>query len=664
MFLLAISGILCVLGWLNWNGSLSLIWHNSELINIQHVKGFAYKAQISEEIQSGQNAPLYLLENGVVIPYQPCVDQSDSLISEIEEKGMGRSVILSNNSILFSSSDGKNPISENHKYTLLISDKIPFLILISLSGFILLLLIILGIIRLSTNSKKNKIKVNFLRKKLLVVCVWVCTFLFCLFIIPDDQFLRGFFYVKPGLGIFRFILQRTPFYLIIAAICTVILYWLKEKSIFHKVLIAIVVLTGMFYYFFPAWNYYGIKDTTSDYFPVYTVNSIQMPGYSRLIEDAMTVRKAEDLAWWRSEEGISHLKEMSGKTYVDRSGNSRGLIEIVHLQKILLIICLIAAMILISQIISPYFTAYLFEFLITLKILAVEANNIAPDSLMEGLSLFCLGLFAFFAVSRMKWIFPFFCFFAACAVLMDIQMLYLLLPLLVFGIMLCIMYHWAAFPSLLTGLIIFVWFISIPARSIYDNYQEIVWFPGAGYQKMAQAVPLIDEEDVLSAKNDEDQNFLKKCVEKAEKIDKAQVLSNQNQYLYNAALSSAEEEGYDHVRASILFERTAPGILMNHISELRNQIPTRTEMILKMFQPPIEKIAIYCILGLILALVWIRCSEISLAGFLFFITGLIELSENYIFQPDNRMIILGEEILAISFVMVLFNLLRKKKQKS
>ncbi len=650
--------LICILGCLNKTGSLLLLWQKDELNSIQADSGLGAYAFIPNEDTARFSLPVYLMEDDRILISKPLSVNEDAILS-VKEYGEGRYTVLENNSIYFSSTDASIPGDGTHEYHVLTPKiiRMRYLLPLCLLGAIgAAFLAAFCFFKGRKEAEHNEFCGKAFRK-MLSASAWFFLFL-CL--LPTNA--SVFTPLRFGESFLNPVLQRNlPFMILGLSLCALMIRERIKASGFKLLMTAVMILNCVFY-FAPEWNYYGTRSDTYGYIEKHSASSIRTIGYPRFVETVLKQSGKENPEYWRSAAGKEELTQRAEYIYsVIPEDNSRGLIWVARAQKVFLALSLFLSWAMLSAVVSPWIPFLLLQLILGRSFLGVYSSYILSENLSQAFILPACAAFILLIVKRNLVWFPILAFFAGLAVLVRPANMFLALAVLIGTI--CVFRIkeknknlYAAF-----GLLVFLLFITQPAREIYAKYHRFLWMPVSGYMEMGQALSLVSDADIEAFEMPECKEFLRGSMQKAAALSDDPKNLTQNDWVWNIAIPQTEEMGLDQIESSWLFAKTYPAIYKAHFSELMGKLSDSAKLALERTRVTGKRIGYLPILVFFIVLSFIRCSRLSMSGLLMILLHNAHVLISILNQPERRYIYSTEILFLIGAALIIQNLLIPRK---
>ena len=626
--------LLCVL---NRTGSLILTWKELPIGDITHDSGNGYYAFIPDENISKLNLPIFLVEDGEVLQNPP-LSVNEDRTAEIKINGGGSYTVYSNNDLYFSASDND---PESHEYSVLVPE------VIRMRWLLILLFITAGLDgTLVLLERKNW-------KDLGRLAVYPAVMVLALLLIPWNTL--G---VPANIAGIRFmpVFQRNvTAYVIIAAAAAALLVLRKDEK-WVNVLAAVLIAVNLVYYFVPEWNYFGLRTDSFSYIEHHTASSIRTIGYPAFIE---AVNDEEDLDAIRGEFGEELYDEYPEKLVDGTAVESHGLLKTVRVQKIVLA----AAFLLVSAALmyAAGWAPCLFfaELVLCGGFLGVDNSYIMSECLSQAVMLAAAACFIVFAKDKKIWEYLLGSVLAAAAVLVRPSNI-ILFALVLFGAVILILKKEirGRIVTVVAGIVLYFVIAAIPAAEIYAEYGRFLWMPVSSYAEMGRALSLMDEND-KSLFTDEETSFYVDEVLKAKDAFAAEHdVIEQNDYVWNIAVDTAEKMGYDRIECSWLFAKVSRPVIKAHFSEFVDAVKDSFLTGIAKTRLKVEGLCSYPTLILLALglLFWLGKDAGSILGILFVVLHNANELLSAVNQPEKRYIFHSEILFILGLMLILKDL--------
>ena len=624
--------LLFLLAALNRAGSLILLWKEEPLGSITHDTGYGYYAFVRDENVSRLGLPFYLKEDETLLSNPP-LSVNEDITATIKDRGLGAHKIMENNDLYFSASDNR---PENHEYSI-----ISPVIIRNRYLLVLFCLAVLSAAMLMFQSYKSK------NKKAVINPVRFGTILlFMLMLLPWDLMVFSSASKAFGSYIIKPLLQRNLIFICLLFVLLLLNTLFAGKSRFLVVLAAAVVLLNTVYYFVPEWNYFGQRADSADYIEHYTASSIRTPGYPIFIETVYSLTGSGGLDEIRLERDNQPDERLTDGTKTD----SRGLINIARAQKIVLA----AAFLILFAVYARYYPLSWFTFAAQIILcggfLGVDNSYIMTECLSQAVCLIIAALFILCMKEKNSVFFLFLCILAGFGMLIRPANIFLVIPIGICFLML--LREKIDLLISVIGVLAFIGITAIPAVTIYSQYKVFVWMPTSGYVDAARAVELMQPGDEDTFEDPELREFCADLMKKKAELGEA----DQNTYMWEAAIATAQEHGYDLISCSPILGKISRHIFRLHprefVSALAETLKTAlTRTRLQLGPVPFAGLAV-----LFLILFAVNINTDSLTGF---ILSLMHIAHLFIFivnQPERRYIYSTEILCLIGWLLILVSL--------
>ncbi len=631
---------LCIL---NRSGSLILTWKELPINSVTHDAGYGYYAFLSDENVSALDLPVFLVEDGKPLVNEP-LSVNEDRVADIKNNGGGSYTVLENNDLYFSASDND---PEQHEYAFLVPEIIRNRWLLMIAFFLLALTVTMVFL------ERADLK-ELLRKTLFPAFMMLGLLLIPWYAVSTPINMGG----KMILPVF----QRTAgTYLLLAATAVVILAQKKSNKMMNA-FIFIIVAVNLFYYFVPEWNYFGLRTDSFSYLEHHTASSIRTIGYPAFIE---VVNDDADLETMRGEFGAELYANYPEQLVNGTAVESHGLLKTVHLQKLFLASALVILCAVMMSV-AGWFPCLLFaEWVLCGGFLGVDNSYIMSECLSQAVLLIASACFIAHVKYKSLVAYLLGSVFSAFAVLVRPSNIFFL-PLVLSGAIILLIKKenrrrcLAAFGGLLLYFII----AAIPAVEIYASYGRFLWMPVSEYAEVGRALSLMETEDKELFTDEETSVYVDEVLKAKEGFAAEHDVIEQNDYVWNIAVKTAEKMGYDRIECSWLFSKVSKPILKKHFSEFATAVKdsfmvglSKTRLTFGSF----FKYPVLILTALALFFAFAK-SKTSVLGVVFILLHNLNVLLCAVNQPEKRYIYYSEILFILGFILILKDLQDKRNE--
>lgn len=621
---------------LNRCGSLILLWKEEPAGSITHDAGFGYYAFVRDENLSKLSLPFYLKEDGIILEQEP-VSVNEDITASIKEKGGGRCQLLPNNDLYFSVADGH---PENHEYSILspVVIRNRYLLVIFLTAlFAAAVDVVFCVKRKDCSFFRNVIR-------------WLTGIFFVLLIVPWNVMIFPSAPVQIGPLLVKPVLQRNLIFLVLFFALVLFNSLLSGKSRFFCWLSVLIVLVNTVYYFVPEWDYYGSRADSGAYLEHYNASSIRTPGYPVFIETVyrITGNDGLDALRWADEINIDESLHNA------RNEDSRGLIDVVRSQKCVLGAAFLILCCVFIQYYDPVWFVFFAQIVLGAGFLGVDNNYIMTECLSQAVLLLTAALFLLTIKGKKTIAFILMCAAAGFAILIRPANIFLLLLIVIAVVFL--LKDKRNFLIPLAGCLVFAVISTIPAFTIWRAYKIFVWMPTSGYVEIARAVDFLDANDAEAFDDPELKKICQEMLEKKHSLPDA----DQNTNMWQVAVATAEEHGYDRISCSPVFQKISRTVLLRHSREFLSALMETVKIALERTRLQLGPIGFPVLAGIFLILFLIRVNMDSFAGLILMTAHVSHLVLSMMNHPERRYIYSTEILCLFGWLLILIAVTAKK----
>lgn len=660
-FLFSISCIPAYFGTLNRAGIFIISWERRPILQMQAVEGFGYSTPIRSQAVSMLGLPVLLEEDGHLIP-APYLAVNEDLSRTVRSVGAGRYLPLDDGSLLFSTSDNTNPLTNARHYSLLIP-KIFF------SPLLLVVPAFWGIILIGccffSRRQNCQVESDVIKNILCKLLIFFTTAMLILLLFPSEYSLtKPLFSLRSETSTILPIVRRTdPFLLLLIAGCLV-LGVTQRKKIWLPMFLCLILIANLFDFFRPGWDYFGVRPDSSSYLVQYDAQSIRTPGYIWFAEIALKTGKQEDIGFWRSAEGGMQLNQMGESLYRAAEKPSHGLIRVIKGQKIVLALAFILLSVALAYIISPTAAFIFSQISLSMGLLGVQNDYIMSESFSQTVTLACVACFLFLFRSRNKWLFILLSALSAIAFLIRPSNVYLVALPIVAATWMLFHFRKQVLTLSISGAVVYVILAGIPAFVCWRAYNQFLWAPNAQNANIGHALRLMQESDLSAQSDPEVKYFLEGCEIRAAAIQFANDGTLSQNEAYSVALEQAKQMGYNNVSANFLFQKAALPILKTHFQKYLSVLFKQIQFGISKSRLQREWLSYPLILLLIGVFAILGRNLKSWMGLLFVLFHNVHLIISMTNQPETRYIWATEIIFLLGAVFIFSGLAEKVMRRS